>query len=181
MVLTLVSCDTLVIDPSANAMESNDWTLVLSACGAVPGGGMDICRVTEGTATDQVLRLIVPHNDKFFLGGEGMIYFKGRKIPVAVTDKFIEIPWSQVLGENLWKSEHDGEALILVTLRFKNEQGVEEVWKARGIAKVIVLKPGYSVLPIDSGYVTFEREIKVKCKVQYTTAGRSAVDCKPWQ
>ena len=176
VVLLIISCDTLVVDPSVNAIEANDFTLAMSACQAVPGRGLDICHVTEGSKIESSWRLIVPINEKFFLGGELTVYFKDQVKSFKIENSIVNIPWAEVLGDTQWSRDHDGEALALAIIRFKNAQGIEESWRARGIAKIIVLKPGYSPLAIDSGYTTWTKEFK--CKVGYSSSGRSWVNCQ---
>lgn len=173
--LSIAGCSTVLIDPSIQAVDAGDYTLAVSACEAAPGQGMDICRVREKAAIESSWRLFIPAG-KAVLGGEVDVYYRDlhRSYAVAKGDGIIEIPWKDFFGQTTWDRSMDGEALALVALRFATPNGVEEVVKFRGIAKIVVTKEGYDRLPIDSSYGAF----KTTCKIQYSTAGRSAVECK---
>lgn len=165
---------TSVIDPSPEATASGDLTLLLSACENIPARGMDLCRVKEGATIASVWRLILPIDQKTFIGGEIDVYFKDKSYTQAITGPLVEIPWRTLSGQDKWTTDLDGEAEALALIRFKDANGIEQIWRARGIAKVIVTKVGYDPLPIDSGFVAWGTD----CKFQYSTAGRSAVSCK---
>lgn len=173
--LTLACVHQLVLDPSASALDSGDLTLALSACQGTPGGGLDICRVKEGSPISSVWRLVVPVENNVFLGGELTVYFKDQSRSYPINQPVIEIPWTNFFAPNTnWSRDMDGEALALAQIRWKNPQGIEETWRARGIAKIVVTKVGYDPLPIDSGFIAW----KTACRIQYSTAGRSALECK---
>lgn len=163
-----------ILDPSIQAVEANDLTLMISACEAVPSRGMDLCRVKEGAPIASSWKLVLPVGKNVFLGGEVVVYFKdiSKTYPVQA-NPVVEIPWSDLLGDTVWKPEHDGMALAMATIRWKTPEGIEEIWKARGFAKVVVTKPGYDPLPMDSGFVTWG----TTCDIAYSTAGRSAIRC----
>lgn len=163
-----------ILDPSPQAVEANDLTLMISACEAVPGRGMDICRVKEGTEIASSWKLVLPVGKNSFLNGELTVYFKDISKTYPIQAPVVEIPWSDLLGDTTWKPEHDGMALAMATIRWKTPEGIEELWKARGFAKVVVTKPGYDVLSMDSGFVTWG----TKCEIAYSTAGRSAIRCR---
>lgn len=175
-VLIIMGCETMVIDPSMNAVEAGDYTLALSACEGVPGRGMDICRVKEGQKIFSVWRMVVPvdmnHN---FLGGEVVVYFRDISKTYAIQNAVIEIPWRDFFSQDTWAENMDGEFLALAALRYKDASGVEKILKGRGIAKIVVTKPGYDPLPLDSGFGAWN----TTCKIQYSTAGRSAIKCTP--
>lgn len=170
--VTLAACSSVVVDTSVEALASGDYTAIGSACGAVPGGGLDICRVREGTDIASSWKLVVPTTN--LQGGEVDVYFRDIHKSYAVTGMVVDIPWKDVMGGPKWTSDMDGEAMALVVIRWKDAQGIEQVTKFRGFAKIVVTKEGYDRLPIDSGYAAF----KGTCKVQYSTAGRSALECK---
>lgn len=163
-----------ILDPSIQAVEANDLTLMVSACEAVPGRGMDLCRVKEGQPIASSWNLVLPLDKNIFISGELTVYFKDISRTYPIKQSVVEIPWKDILGDTTWKPEHDGEAMALAQIRWKTPEGVEEIWRARGLAKIIVTKPGYDPLPMDSGFVTWG----TKCEIQYSTAGRSAIKCK---
>lgn len=166
---------TLVPDPSIQAVEAGDFTLVLSACEGTPGRGLDICRVKEGSPIASVWRLVVPIENNVFLGGELTVYFKDLSKTYALKEPVIEIPWADFFApSSTWSRDMDGEALALALIRWKTPAGIEEIWNARGIAKVVVTNQGYDPLALDSGFNAWSRT----CKIQYSTAGRSALECK---
>jgi hypothetical protein len=156
------------------SVEAGDYTLAGAACGSVPGHGMDVCRVREGAFIESSWKLILPAKGEGILGGEVDVYYRDVHHSYAVTDNVLEIPWRDFFGSDVWRREFDGEALALAVVRYKTPEGLEEEVKFRGIAKIIVTKAGYDRLPIDSGYVGWKKT----CKVQYTTAGRGALECR---
>lgn len=125
-------------------------------------------------------RLVLPVDKAFFLGGEVTVYFKDTSRSFAITQPLVEIPWREIFYHQLpdplptWKRSMDGEVLALAQIRMKTNHGLEEIWKARGIAKIVVTRSGYDPLPIDSGYEAW----KGTCEVSYSTAGRSALRCE---
>ena len=175
LVGALICCvPKLTLDPSISAVEANDLTLAVSACEGAPGRGVDVCRVKESQKIDQVWRLVVPVDHNTFLDGELTVYFHGASKSYAIQNALVEVKWDDLIGSSVWTRDMDGEALALAQIRWKTPAGITEVWKARGIAKVIVTKEGYDPLPMDSGFSAWA----TTCKVQYSTAGRSAVSCK---
>lgn len=175
LALTLFSCKSLVVDPSIEAVYAQDLTLVLSACENVPARGMDICRVKENTVISSVWKIVVPVGGNF-IGGELTVFYKDQSYTTAITEPVVNIPWKELLKSDVWKLDHDGEALALAIIRYKDDQGVEKIWRGRGVAKLVVLRSGYDPAPIDSEFTVWEGS--VKCRVGYTTAGRSWVECK---
>lgn len=175
LALLLWGCNALpfVADPSISAVEAGDYTLVMSACEAAPGNGMDICRVVEGQPVTQEWLLILPV-DKNSIGGEVVVFYRGIERSFPVTNRVISVPWRELIGSDTWKTQHDGEALALASIRYKNGTGLEEQLLLRGIAKLVVVKPSYTRLPIDSNLQAWGSE----CKIQYSSAGRSAVSCR---
>lgn len=169
------SCSSLVIDRSMTAVYAGDYTLGISACAAVPGRGMDLCRVKENAPIDSSLRLIVPAGGKAIKGGEITLYYRdiSKSYPI-LNNPLIEIPWSEFFGQEKWSRALDGEVLALAQIRYETPEGIEEIWRARGVAKIIVTREGYDPIPLDSGFAAWG----VNCKITYSTAGRSDVKCK---
>jgi hypothetical protein len=174
-VLILSACvGAPVIDPSADAFNSGDFTLVHSACQASPGLGFDICRVTEGATIDSFWTLIIPHGPATE-GGEVDVYLRDQKktYPIKINDTAIIIPWTDFFPTGIWDLSMSSEAMALVILKWKDPTGIDGVTKLRGLAKIVVTKKDYAELPIDSGFSTW----KESCEVQYSSAGRGALKC----
>lgn len=161
-----------------NAVDAFDYTLALNAgCAPMPGEGGDLCRVHEGDAIDTVVSIVLP---KKHIGGEITVNYRSitKTYGVKEGDLLFEIPLKEFFETDHWvRADHNGIALVLAALRFKDAQNIEYVGKARGMAIFVVMVPDYNPMPIDSGFHASETE--VTCKVQYSTAGRSAVGrCK---
>ncbi len=169
------SCSGLVLDRSMDAVAAGDYTLGVSACEAVPGRGMDLCRVKENAPIESTLRLIVPAGKNQIKGGEITLFYRdiSKTYPIT-TNPLIEIPWKDFFAQDKWARALDGEVLALAEIRYMTPEGVEEIWRARGVAKIIVTREGYDPLPLDSGFTAWS----VECKISYSTAGRSDVKCK---
>jgi hypothetical protein len=105
-----------------------------------------------------------------------VVYYRDIVKTYGITpgQNLVEIPWATFFSENQWTSSMDGEAMALLSVRYKDPQGIEQVAKFRGLAKIVVTKPGYDRLPIDSGFSAW----KTDCKIEYSTAGRGAIQCK---
>lgn len=155
-----------------DAYAANDFTLI-STCNATPGIGMDICLFTEGDSIVSSWQLILPHGDRI-TGGEVDVYYRDLHKSYNVSSSPLVISFNDFFGANKWSSDLDGELLALVTIRWKDDTGLIQTTKLRGIAKTVVTKPGYDRMPIDSGLHAFSTD----CKIQYSTAGRSALECK---
>ena len=164
----------LVVDRSIPAVQAGDYTLALSACESVPGGGMDVCRVKAGTEIDSVWTLYLPMKGKSVLGGEVDVYYRDVHRQYPILASVVQIPWKELLGSDVWLRAHDGEALALALVRWKTPEGLEEIVQFRGIAKIVVTPEGYTRLPMDSGLSAWG----MNCEINYSTAGRSAVKCK---
>lgn len=161
------------IDRSLDALASGDYTLVLSACGATPGKGFDVCNVVEGTRIESSWKIFVPRGTNI-KGGEVQVFYRDIKKTYAVTSGIVEIPWMDFFERTLWRSDMDGEVMALVQIRWMSPLGIEEITQYRGMAKIVVTKTGYSRIPIDSNQAAWG----TNCKIQYSTAGRSVVECK---
>lgn len=170
----LAACSTVaVVDTSPDAIKSGDYSLIHSVCGAAPGRGLDVCLVSDGTPIDSVWRLVVP-SGKSVIAGELDVYYRDIHKSYPISGSVVEIPWKDFFGVDLWSADFDGEVMALLVVRWKDATGIEQVTKFRGLAKIIVTSKGYERLPIDSGVAQWQ----TTCKIDYTTAGRSALSCK---
>lgn len=174
LLFLVAACSSIVMDPSMEPVEAGDQTLVLSACTGLPVVGFDACRVKENQPIESVWRLFFPAPHGDISGGELTVNFHDVSKSYAITGPILDIHWSDFFQDKVWKKEYNGIALALAFVRYKDEQGVERMVKARGEARILVLAEGYDPLPIGTPFGQF----KLKCKVEFSTAGRSAVECK---
>lgn len=185
MVLLLVGCAStpLPIDTSQNAFASKDLTLIHS-CVSSPNNeeiflakGVDSCHFTVGDlATGRwVVMAPPPKAEKNVTGGTVDLYYRDLHKSYPVVDWTVSIPFADFLGIKVWDAKFD-EAIIEadLTVNWVDNVGLANVSKYRGIIILIVTQSGYEVMPIDSGNSAWGTE----CKVQYSTAGRSALSCK---
>lgn len=169
--LVFNSCD-VVLDQSALAIDAQDQTLVHTACKAAPSGGLDICRVVQGTIISEEWILIVPHVDKF-ISGELQITFKDQIKTYSINDSVIHIPWSDIVGHTTWGLDDSVPVQALGRFQYEGKTGPIFI-DILGTAFLLVLKQGYAPLSIDSGAQMSSQD----CKIQYSSAGRSAINCK---
>ena len=172
--MILGGCQHVVVDPSVEAVASEDYTMPMSACNGVPTIGMDICIVTENTIINSSWVLIFPIKQVQILGVDVDIYYRDIHKQYAMSKNLLEIPWSDIMGSDKWSRSMDGEALALVLVRYVDNQGLNRIAKFRGIAKIVVTKEGYDRMPIGSNFASW----KTKCIIEYSTAGRTAIQCK---
>lgn len=174
-VLLLWGCAGLITDSSIPAVDAGDYTLAMSACENTPGGGFDICRVVAGAPIQSSWKLVIPKS-KFIESWEVDVFYRDVAQSVHIEGKapLVEIPWSSFFKANTWDTSMNGEALALLTVSYREETGILKKVAFKGLAKIVVLAPGYTRLPIDSGAITWG----ANCKIRYTTSGRGAVECK---
>jgi hypothetical protein len=173
MLVGLIQCKRLVVDRIMNAAQAGDYTLVMSAgCNEVmPGRGADICRVQEGMPVKALWNIVIP-GVKPVLGGTIEVTYRDISKTYPILGNVVSVPLSELVGET-WEQSDDGIVLALAQVRYQGNE-VEEVTRARGILFLVVTDKEYAPMPIDSGFEAF----KMNCKVDYSTAGRSALDCK---
>lgn len=176
---SLSACKTQ-FDLSPEAYASGDFTLVGALaegpCKAIPVGGVDVCRVKDGSKAVSVWRLVIPQGGTFQgqkISGQVTAYFKDFSKTYPVDGNVLEIPLEDLVGPT-WEKSDSGTAVALGQLEFTDSEGVKRTVQAEGMATFIVLSKDYDPLPMDSG----QENWGLTCKVQYTTAGRSALDCK---
>lgn len=166
----------LVIDKSLPASEAGDYTLAMSACEAVPGHGMDVCRVKEGANIDSSWTMIIPKRGGAVLGWEADLYYRdvAKAVHAEGSGPVVQVAWKEFFAQEKWTRDLAGEALALVSVRYKLPTGIEEIVRFKGLAKILVLQEGYDRMPIDSGFAAWG----TNCKIRYSTAGRGAIQCK---
>lgn len=168
----LTGCNGMPIDPSTTAVAANDQTLITSACHAAPSQGVDVCRVKEGATISEKIVFIVPWT-KDSDWGQISLRYKDRVITYPVEGVKIEIPWSDVVEAEKWSLEVEAPVQARAAIRYKTDTGAVFV-DLLGYVFPVVLRQGYDPLPMDSGVEAFQNT----CRVQYTSAGRSAIECR---
>jgi hypothetical protein len=181
LMLLLVGCSgsSIVMDRSADAFSAGDMTLV-SSCQAAPGpklgmaSGVDSCRFTVNDTVAGNWILVVPPPKGQVTGGTVDVYYRDLHKSYPVKDWIVPISFSDFLGITKWTSAFDEAVLeALVTINWNDNENVQQISRYRGIAVLIVTATGYERMPIDSGNSAWG----TKCKVQYSPAGRSALQC----
>lgn len=135
---------------------------------------MDVCYATEGTLIASGWRMVIPQQKGVILSVDIDVYYRDLHKAYSTKEQVVEIPWKEFFGQTQWTAAMDGEVEALATVRWLDPTGVEQILFLRGLAKIIVTKPGYSRMPFDSGLAAFAST----CKIIYSTAGRSALQCK---
>lgn len=176
LVLWLTACTSpslIPTDTSMDAVEARDKTLVMSACETAPSRGLDICRYVEGSKIEGKWTLIMPweHSTR----GTVRIRYRDRVMSYEVSGPTIDIYWSDVVGSKIWQRQHDGLIQALGEVTFTDWNGAVVTTKVLGYAYIVILKPGYTPLYIDSGEVHPFKT--TRCVVIYSEKGRSQIQC----
>jgi hypothetical protein len=185
LLLLLLGCSTLVLDQqSTDAFAANDLTLI-SSCVATPGAqislasGVDSCHFTVGDSTSQASWTLVVPGPKIAQQVTAVdvdVYYKSVHKTYAMGKAWtIQIPFADLLSITTWTSDFDeGVVEALATISWIDNEGINQITKTRGIAVLVVTASGYDRMQVDSGNQAWG----VNCKTQYSTAGRSALQCK---
>lgn len=170
--LFLTACATITMDTSIPSVNAGDVTLI-SACDAMPGRGADICRFKDGMIISSSWKLLVPNGDGV-KSGYVVITYKDVTKQYPISGPVVEIPLKDIIGQDTWNKDRDSFQIVQARARviYKGITTDEEV-QVRGFALIVVTDTAYDPIPIDSGLNTFN----TNCKIQYTTAGRSALQC----
>lgn len=183
IIMGCAACN-VVQDNSMQAIDAGDYTLLQSIAGnkdatsnclGLPNGGYDVCRFIEGATISSSWKIIVP-NGGSVVGNQIIVYFKDIQKTYSATDSTITIPFADILQSTVWSKDLDGEVTALALIQYKDNSGIIQTSHAMGIARLLILPSSYSVLPLDSGLAVWGTTIK--CKLEYSTAGRSAYNCK---
>lgn len=175
-------CSGLVIDRSGPAFAAGDMTLI-SSCVAAPSSafglasGVDSCQFSAGDTISSSWVLVVPppKTAQQVTGGTVDVYFRDIHKSYPISGWAVPIAFADVLGVSKWTKDLDlGVMEALITINWVDNSGVNQVTQFRGIAVLLITTSGYSRLPINSGNQAWG----TTCKVQYSTAGRSALQCK---
>lgn len=182
-VLVLLSCSTAIVkDNSIDAFASSDLTLV-SSCLSTSGptismsSGVDSCQFTVGDIVSGAWTLVVPSpkNAKNIVGGTIDVYYKDKHKAYPVDGWANQVYFRDFLQLQHWTKDYDeGVVSALVTISWVDNEGVNQLSKFRGLAVLVVTARGYDRMPIGS----HNNAWGTTCKVQYSTAGRSAVECR---
>lgn len=165
-------CHSMVIDPSMLAKAAHDQTLIVSACHAAPSQGVDVCRVKEGAAIAEKMIFVVPWT-KDSDWGQMAIRYRDRDLSFPIEAATVEVSFAEVTGAETWTRAVEAPIQARASIRYKTDSGAVFV-DLIGYVFPIVLAQGYDPLPMDSGVEAFQNT----CRVQYTSAGRSAIECR---
>lgn len=162
------------MDTSIPAVQAGDLTLA-TACENLPGRGADICRFKDGTPIGSDWVIILPPKGKIKAGTVVVDYKDIEKSYDVPVTGLLRIPFSDIIPDTEWsRSEHSFTTVqARAKIIYQGNTTVEE-WQARAIALLIVTSPDYDPLPMDSGIQLYTSI----CKLQYTSAGRSALQCQ---
>lgn len=153
-------------DTSENAILGNDKTLVMNSCNVALDQGVQVCRVKTGSPITLKFHAIIPWFKESF-SSEVNIRFQDKIKSYAVYDSQFVLSWGEFFEESTWSEDQDGLIQIMVTTK---SDGFYT--RALGYVYIVVLKEGYSPLPIikkeDRGSL---------CKVVYSENGRSSMYC----
>lgn len=172
----IASCTTTpIVDTSMGAYAAGDFSLPGSACVGVPGGGVDSCLMTEGAEISTAWNLIVPKPKTAIgtVGGTVDVYYKDIHKTYGIDDWVVSVSWKEFFGATTWQASYDGEVMALLTLNWVDAAGIHQIMLARGLAVLVVTKPGYSRMPVNSGNAAWGTD----CHIEMSTAGRSVVSC----
>ena len=151
----------------------NDKTLIHGACKKAPNQGVDICRVVEGSEIDSDWNIFLPWAESA-VQATVRVRYKDRTLSFKFADRFATIPFKEVIGRNYWGVDDDGPVQALATIEFDDGPGQKYV-QALGYAYIIVLRKGYTPLPLNDSNTFGE----LNCKMQFTDSGRSNFTCSP--
>jgi hypothetical protein len=157
------------------AIEEPSASAIHSSCIGLPNGGFDVCRFIEGAPITASWRVVVP-SGKRVKSSQIIVTFGGFRKSYAPTDGVADIPFADIFGDSVWSKDKDGEVHALAVLEWEDDRGIVKTANAMAIARILVLSDKYAVLPMNSGLEIIDAEIR--CHIQYTTNGRSAVRCE---
>lgn len=163
-----------------SAAQAGDLTLIGAMiggpCSGIPSQGADICRFKDGAPIETSWTLILPKGIK---SGQVTVYGPDSSKQYAISGTELAIPLREVFGKDRWSKALNNEILTaLAEVRYEDKEGLERIVRAEGMAIILVLPKGYEPMPLDSGFHNWETLCKKSVKVQYSTAGRSALGCK---
>lgn len=139
--------------------------------------GVDSCHFTVGDLIDGSWTLVVPPPgpSKFVTGGTVDVYFKGTHKSYPILSWTTQVPFADLFGGGNWTADKDETVVeALATVNWTDEQGLNQVTLYRGVAVLIVTAAGYDRMPFGSGNALWG----ATCRVELSSAGRSAVVCK---
>lgn len=173
LLMDLLGCSTILVDPSVSAVQAGDYTLAMSVCGTVPGQGVVVCRAKEGSVIASHWTLVLAQGGNI-KGGECDVQYRDLSLSIAIKPglAFYDISLADLMGHTSWATKDSGTAVVYCNVDVDTGSGIQPV-KARGFAFFIVTSPDYDPMPIDSGFVA----VSTDCKIQYSTSGRSAIKC----
>lgn len=172
VIISVVGCSGVSIDPGPDALASNAVTLAVSSCDGYIMSGLGKCTAVEGSPIQSVWRVIVPIQGDL-LTGELAVKFRDIIKTYAIRTQVVEVPWKDFFTGPNWSLSDSGVATATATIRWKDPTGLEKIVQAKGHVFLSVEARDYVGMPIDSGFQAWE----TTCRIQYSVKGRSAIQC----
>jgi len=173
LLLVLLASCSVKIDPSMPAAEAGDLSVILGVSEEI-NSGYAFIRTNSGTPIKETFDVFLPKvpGEYRILGCEGLESVGS----FGDSGDKITVPLKELVPHERWPEQYHCEIQFLA--KASGEAGGNPIdIKAFGIVRVLSLKSGYSVLPLDSPYAAWKRKYKGQ-ELTYSTAGRSAVEVK---
>lgn len=173
LLLVFTACKSFPIDTSAMAAQSGDTTLVLSADSAIPKQGIDVLRVPESSEVHQKMTIVLPFVQNF-VSGEVTLRYRDRVITRTLSAPVLQVEWRDIVDDLLWHKSYTGVVQITAQVQYTDGTSDAKFVDILGYSFIRVLAKGYAPLPVGSKEAAWSGT----CKVQYSTSGRSSLECK---
>lgn len=155
LILMFVGCSCtsakLKLDPQ-NAIEGNDLTALISGCGQQINSGYLVCRMIEGSTSNEYIYIHAPPNVD--CDGDACTYFRiyfpdGKPTYEGVVKKgesFAKVAWSEIINKPKFDISDRGFYALSITLNFKDSFGNSRKTYADGYLFMHVVKKEYTSL-----------------------------------
>jgi len=179
--LSFARCGSFAMDPAMAAAEGEDFTLILRESGGRPSNGYLFLRKWVGNTVNANLEIVTPRALECDREYCGIFRVYGKDGTVVASQGFprgadrLTIPFRQILNSDRIAEESEGEYQVWGRIYFFDPSGNERSLIARGIIRIVVLRPGYVSLSCDDPHVAWSLAITPQCRAQYSTAGRAVL------
>lgn len=187
IILPLLACaKTVIQDKGLSAVEGNDLTGLIEACGSQLVPGLTFCRITEGQSTEGLVYLVGPRTNckrtncvefKFFALDGSVAY--GDGIPKGQFR--LGVPWNKLIKRDKFQLSDRGFWLLAYTVYWIDENGNEHESKSEAELYLRVLKIGYMPLNevVSDGNFAWDFSTRNGERVKLTTGMRTYVSPRP--